>query len=263
MARLAKSHPAKRDALVARMRDHLERTHHPRLAMSFIIAVAGASAFLFSAISLQAGLTSMMVRYVFAAVISYIAFVALIRVWIAFHRRGRKIEDWVDVDIPTDFSGSGRSGSDEVNLFTGGRSGGGGATMNFQSARVSGQSAVSVEAPQPAVKSGGGGKWSFDSDDAWPVIAVVLAIAALVAIISVVAAAPLLLAEVALDAGIASAIYKRLERHDVGNWMHAVFRRTWLPALVVIVLAGGIGYALERAAPGAASIGAVVRALTS
>jgi hypothetical protein len=42
-----------------------------------------------------------------------------------------------------------------------------------------------------------------------------------------------------------------------------VFTRTWVPALVLVVFAIGVGFALEMIAPDARSIGGVIRTLSS
>ncbi len=74
-------------------------------------------------------------------------------------------------------------------------------------------------------------------------------------------AAPVLLAEVALDAAIVSTLYRRLSKQDMSHWALTVVRHTWLPALVLIVFAAIGGWALQKAAPDARSIGGVLRAL--
>jgi hypothetical protein len=75
--------------------------------------------------------------------------------------------------------------------------------------------------------------------------------------------APLLLAEVALDAALVSAAYRRLRKEDVGHWTGAVFRRTWVPAVILVTFMFVAGYAAQRIAPEARSIGGVIRALVS
>ena len=94
------------------------------------------------------------------------------------------------------------------------------------------------------------------------VLALALAFSALIAVAYVVYSAPVLLTEVALDAGVMSGVYRSVRRHDDGNWVGAVWRRTWLPALIVIVCVSGAGYFLQRAVPDARSIGGVIRALS-
>ena len=93
------------------------------------------------------------------------------------------------------------------------------------------------------------------------VLALVLAFGALVAVAFVVYSAPVLLTEVAIDAGVMSGVYRSVRRHDDGHWVGAVWRRTWLPALVVIVCMSVAGYLLQLAVPDARSIGGVIRAL--
>jgi hypothetical protein len=90
----------------------------------------------------------------------------------------------------------------------------------------------------------------------------VAASGALIAVGFVVYSAPILLAEVALDAAVVAPIYRRLRREEAGHWAGAVLRHTWMPALVVILFVAAAGFALQQAAPEARSIGGVWRALS-
>jgi len=250
--------PTSRGALVAEIRTRLLSESFPRVTIIVIVAIAGGCAFLFSALTLSAGLHSMAVRYGLAALAGYLAFAALIRAWIAW-QRGRLEPDLdllpgLDVDLPA-------STTSGPSLFTGGRSGGGGASASWPGAGGKAPASMPLVAPPPAAAPGV--STSFDADDLWPVmLAAVLALGAIVAVGFVVFSAPTLLAEVALDAGLMSTMYRRLRRQDAGHWTGAVFRRTWLPALAVIVFITGAGYALQLAAPDARSIGGVIRSLT-
>ena len=248
-----------RSALVAEIRTRLLSERFPRVTIFVIVAIAGGCAFLFSALTLSAGLHSMAVRYGLAALAGYLAFAGLIRAWIAW-QRGRLEPDLdlpgLDFDLPA-------STTSGPSLFTGGRSGGGGATSSWSGAGGNAPVPMPVIAPPPATAAGRGMSTSFDADDLWPVIlAAVLALGAIVAVGFVVFSAPTLLAEVALDAGLMSTMYRRLRREDAGHWTGAVFRRTWLPALAVIAFTAAAGYALQLAAPDARSIGGVIRSLT-
>jgi hypothetical protein len=73
--------------------------------------------------------------------------------------------------------------------------------------------------------------------------------------------APVLLAEVALDAAIISVLYRRLRRDEQGYWLTTVLRRTWVPAAVLVVFAFLTGFALQQAAPQARSIGGVIQSI--
>ena len=77
----------------------------------------------------------------------------------------------------------------------------------------------------------------------------------------VVSAAPILLAEVALDAALVGTAYRRLRREDRHYWATTALRETWLSAAVMVVFMGVLGFALQRLSPDAVSIGDVARRL--
>lgn len=274
---------ASRDALVAELRKRLTADSYPRLTMLLVLTVAGGCAFLFSAISLRVGLVSMPVRYAVASIIGYAAFLGGLRVWIGWERRrfmateggpsaslveqppnrGRTKGvdlNWVpDVDV---LPGKG-SGSSGPGLFSGGTSGGGGASEAWVPMPVMSDTGQSESAVSGVAKAGANAVSSvFDSDDLWwLVVAAVALFGAVIAVVYVVYLAPALLAEVALDGAVVSTAYRRLRDQDLRSWERDVLRRTWLPAIVVIVMTTLAGYALHRVAPEAHSIGTVVRGL--
>jgi hypothetical protein len=267
-----------RAALIADVRGRLQVDGSPRLTMLMIVSMAGTAAFLVSVGTLWLGVRSMPVRYAIAALTGYAAFALLMWVWIGWKRRSAgTLVDAADPLPPFDLvsvSGSrgGGGGSSAVPIFGGGQSGGGGAAAQWQPGAPEPQAPVvlSLTGSQAKADSGGGSGSraslldGLDADEKiWPVIlAVALAASALIAVGFVVFSAPSLLAEVAIDAGLMSGVYRRLRKHESGHWMGAVWRRTWLPGLVVVVFSAGIGYALQRIAPEAQSIGGVIRALT-
>jgi hypothetical protein len=263
-----------RDKLVAEIRDRLARTGSPRLTILIILSLAGGAAFLTSFAGLSAGIDSMAVRYALASIAGYLAFVVLIRAWIAIRRGWEPDGPDGNVDLPNPFDvldaadlagrAAGR-GAQAVKAFAGGRSGGGGGGSSWISEPV--ERAVSVRAtPSPSAASdaveGLGGALDLD-DGVFIVIAIVAALGGIVCIAYVIYIAPLLLAEVALDAALVSAAYRRLRKEDVGHWTGAVFRRTWIPATILVLFMSVTGFAAQRIAPDAHSIGGVIRALVS
>ena len=64
-----------------------------------------------------------------------------------------------------------------------------------------------------------------------------------------------------LDAFIVSALYRRLSVAQKGHWLGAALKKTWAPALVTAVILAIGGWALERMAPGAPSIGKAIQQL--
>jgi hypothetical protein len=248
---------SERDALI---RD-LERRHvasrFPRSQLTLIVTGAGVAGFLTSVGLLRAGVDAMAIRYPLAAMSGYLAFLALLQCWIHLHRW-----EWVpDLDV---WSGTGdtRGGDATAQMLAGGgRSGGAGG-----GARWSGDVRAVADARGSARVGSGPSGWSFDldADDAvWLVVVAVLVCGGLIAVGYVIAIAPALLAEVTLDAALVTTVYRRLRPHDLQHWSVGVVRRTWLPAVVVVLCLAGAGYALQRVAPDARSIGGVIAELGS
>ena len=238
-------HPKPRRKVLDEMRRRFIARGYPRVVVSLILALSGLVAFGFSASALAFGLDHMGLRYLAAAIVGYGTFLLLIRVWIALHRIG-----WhVDLSVP-DVSLPSSSGGSAPSLFSGGHSGGAGASGGWDSS-ASNFSSVDVD---------------VDVDEAWPVVlAVLLAIAFLVgsvlAMLYVIYAAPALLAEVALDAALVAGIYRKLRKEEARHWLGSAFRHTWLAAMIVAICLYAAGMAFQWAMPDARSIGDVVRAL--
>ena len=215
------------------MRARLIATGFPRFVILLILVVAGLTAFGFSALALNAGVDDMAVRYFVATMVGYAVFLLLIRVWIALRRSKADIADVPDIShLPSDGE-----------VFGGGRSGGAGATESWGQAA---ESVTGIDAP--------------DADEAWPlVLAAVVLLGGVLAMLYVVYLAPVLLAEVALDAALVTGIYRKLRKKDAGHWLGSAVRHTWLPATIAGVCIAFAGLVLQWAQPTARSIGDVFR----
>ena len=245
-----------RDKFVAQVRRRLEQTSW-RLHLCVIITLAGLAAFLISVAALRLGVSSMALRYPLAVCGGYLAFLGLIRGWIAWQRRALETVRDVAGDLvssidPGDVNVPRGSVLSEPSFFSGGRSGGSGGGGTWANASSTGRS----------TGASSGIDVGLDADELWPVaVAAACALGGLIAVAYVIYTAPVLLAEVALDAAIVSTLYGRLRKQAMSHWAVTVLRRTWVPALVLVAFASIGGYALERAAPEAQSIGSVIRAL--
>lgn len=234
--------------------------------MLMIVGGAGVAAFLSSALMLAAGLRFMPVRYAIASLIGYGVFVWLVRGWLAARNRReasqRLVADSVDVvDVlnVTDLPGAvvrtaGRAAREApVNIFQGGRSGGGGASASFSGGTTN--MPAMVVPPVPA-ESNGGVSWVPDLDDdglkLLPLFAVAAIAVGLFAAGSVVWSAPQLLAEILVDGAIAGQAYRGLRK---GNWTGGVLRRTWKPMLAIFFAFVLLGFAGHYFNPAADSIG--------
>ena len=80
-------------------------------------------------------------------------------------------------------------------------------------------------------------------------------IGALIASLYIIYIAPLLLAEILIDGVLLVGLYKRVKHIDQQHWLRAAVRRTIIPALVTVMLFSIAGFAMQRVAPEAHSIG--------
>lgn len=223
--------PSTRAALVARIRAQLERETFPRIIVLLLLLLAGGAAFLSSVVALRSGVESMAGRYALAAGCGYLVFLVLLRGWIAV-RRGWS-GDIGDIDA-----------ADVVDLVDGGNA-----------PRLAGSSDSSV-----ADAASHGFDLSFDLDELWWLAVAAVAVAAgVLAVGFVVYSAPVLLAEVALDAALVGAVYRKLRREDQGYWATTALRKTWGSAAVLVGFMAVLGFALQKFAPDAVSIGDVFR----
>ena len=118
-----------RDELVTRGRRQITSESAARFQLFIIIALSGLSALLASATALHVGLFSMAVRYALSGVWGYLAFLLLVRVWIAWKRGHIDMDRDTGVDT-LDLVDWPRARSVPSSAFEGGRRGGGGASGN-------------------------------------------------------------------------------------------------------------------------------------
>jgi hypothetical protein len=245
---------APRRTLVDRMRSRLQAGHWPRVHCMLIVTLATAAAFLTSFLLLAVNLQSMAVRYGAAALAGYATFLILLHAWVRwkwsrvrFNGDGEVFDvasHLIDVPVHVVDSAARVGGG-------GGRSGGGGSSGGWGSG-------------DKASVSGGGGKggagWNldFDADDLfWVIVAVVAAFAGIAAIGYVIWIAPTLLAELIVNGAIAGKVYHGMRKHEDSFWTSHIFRHTIVSGVVVVVCAILVGYAFNRIAPEARSIGGV------
>lgn len=221
-----------RQRLLSRLGARLTQHEYPRLGLLLIITLASVAGFLVSAGLLSAGWRMPAVRYVLATIVGYTIFVGLLWMWLGW-RRGHG-----DFDVHFD-GGSGRgsddSGAGEVELTGDGGDAGTGVSV--------------LDA-------------AGDADDLIGGLALLLvgavALASVGAAVSVVYNAPALLAEVLLDGAIATVAYRRLRVRGEAHWTTGVVRRTWKPALAILIAMTVLGIMIPVLVPGADSVGDVL-----
>ena len=216
--------PLARWDLLRRLERHLLRTSYPRIQVFLLVLLTGAVGLLTSTVLLHLQVRIMALRYVVSVAGAFGAFLVFVSLWILSQQRRWK--------------GIVRSGGPRR------------ANVREVEAR--------------SVKEG-----SFDAID-WldldtDLLPMVLVVAGILSIaffvwylISVIALAPELLAEVFLDGVLSAALYRRLRRIEGGHWIKTVFARTRAPFLWALLFFAFIGVLSQRYAPEATSIGGVV-----
>src|SRR5690348_9831828 len=84
-----------REELIEKVKKRLERHSLPRLQMSLLLALTGATGFLSSFLLLKLGVHSMALRYPVAVALAYGVFLLLLRIWLRFQQ-----DDWGNLDVP-------------------------------------------------------------------------------------------------------------------------------------------------------------------
>jgi hypothetical protein len=253
---------SERDRAIKRIRTRLERRASPRLHMMVLVALTAAVGLLASFSMLSAGLTSMEARYPLAVGIAYLAFLGLVGLWLRrFRLRARQRRDSGDADVDFDvtdvpFDNLFRSTPAPFEFGGGGGYSGAGGGSSWGEAVVVPRPAP-VMAPEPRASG-----WCVDLDvDEGGIILVLLLIGALAlsVVLYVVWTAPVLFAELLLDAGLAAGLYRRLSRIERRRWLFTAVRATLIPACIVALLLGAAGTLMQIRYPDAASIGPVIR----
>jgi hypothetical protein len=224
----------------------VKRRFWVRLHMTLILGATGLAGVLATKALLWMGVTSLMVRYPLAALISWLAFVGVVRVWLAYAVRRRKrqqrlaqtddgidpgvIDFLADPTVDVDFAeASGYSGG-------GGRFSGGGAQGRWGDSMASGGAGKS--------RGGGGlgGSVGLDGDELALIIALVVLIAGICgSSLYLIYEAPSILAEAAFEFALAGGLIRAVRTAGDGDWVGSVLRATWKPFTVVLVLAALFG----------------------
>lgn len=266
-------------AVVAdRIRAHLDSRSWQRFHCALIVSIAAASAFIASRLLIDLRVWRMSWRYGIAAAVGYGVFLLMIRLWVVWKSsrledgdddepvsrvRGRSgggsldVSDVFDGDISLPSRGGRGAAKAAVDAFGGGHSGGGGASMAFANPPPVMEATVS-NVSGGGGKSGGGFSLDLDGDDLfWLVVALAATCAGAFAVTYVVWVAPTFLGEAAVNAAVAGKVYHGMQRRDSSHWTEDQLKRTILPALIVIASAAAAGYAFNRIAPEAVTIGGV------
>jgi hypothetical protein len=284
------------DKAKTRLAAWLSQHFFVRFHLSLILGFSLAAGVLTTKGFLALGLHTMHWRWPLALLVSYLAFLLGVRVWLAYVGIGRFLDgrgkggnDVLDV-VGGDGSssgGGGSFGSGGQGGFSagGGRFGGGGASGDFSSA-AEGDSNMALPFSGQSVASSGGGGGSGSSSgigklfggggggggggdgDLGEGILVVLAIVALLAVvfgagIYLIWQAPAVLAEAAFQGALAGGLVKSVRRVNDPGWVGGAVRASALPFIVIFACAMTIAGLAEHYAPAARTLPEAIRLLLS
>lgn len=208
---------------------YLEKKSSPRLMLSLVIAVTGLAGFLLSFVLLRLGMESMAFRYPLAALGAYAIFLGLMRIWVEYERHHLDLDDpelKAELDRP------------HIPLSEGGISKSKNSWLDYLDITSIGDDIAGL---------------AF-----WLVAAVV---GLIVVLVMVIGSAPILIAEVLLDAVLVGLLYQRLRIPATEHWLGGAIRKTWLHLLLFMALLSAVGFCLDHMVAGADTIGQAVKAL--
>ncbi len=204
---------------VKSFREQIAKKFLIRFHMSLILAAVMASAVLCSKMLLNLGVHSLPIRYPIAALVAYLVFLGLVRIWVAYVTYNDSSQSDADVDVDLD-------------------------DMGFSNGST-------IDSGVGHTSSSGGSSWSFDFDEGgW--ILIVLGI--LLAVIFGAGAyliyiAPEMLPEVALQVVMASTLKRASNQLEAGGWAVSILKGTIVPFLIVFVLTIGLGVVAQHTCP--------------
>jgi hypothetical protein len=229
----------------AALEGYFQRRSFPRLMLGLILLVTGLVGGSVSYGLLHAGVHLMWLRYPVSVLAAYAVMLLLVKMWIEIEQRRFNPEDPAlreaiqQVDERDLMTGTNAADRDEAKKTVGGKK----QKSGFQPGDLGGcgdlDGCVDVEGCVPLL-----------------LVGVVLGLVAVLAI--TLAGAPVLLAEIFLDAFLIGALARKLRAGVRENWLSTAVRKTWKSAAITAVLLGIGGWALQSIAPGAQSIGQAI-----
>ena len=211
-----------------RLQHWLMRMHQPRLQMSLIILLTAGAGFFSSALLRYAGVVSMWQRYPIAVACAYLAFLFLLWCWLHWRKE--------DLNGNLDGPHSGSRGSVDQ------------CAPDARAEKIG-----EIELPDVGGAIDGGDE----------LVLVLLALAAVFSILFVamwtVWTAPVLFAEILVDAALARGLYRTLAGFDEPNWLRTALRRTGWQFLFVAVFLAISGGVMQHFVPSATSFWEVLK----
>ncbi len=242
-----------------------------RLHMSLILLATVGSGLLATRIMLALHLKNVVVRYPLAVLFAYLTFFICVKLWLKYVAsvaavRSSRHTSTTPLDLlpNTSVSGSSGGGTKIGDVFRGGGGefGGAGASGSFGEVNVglaeSGAGVLSTGADagggvaEAAGSAAGEAVSGLDLDKGWLVVVVLGTIVAVIFGVGIflIYEAPFILSEAAFQFILAAGLVRGAHRIDSGDWMGSVFKATWIPLAVTLLLSLLAGYLMHHFFPG-------------
>lgn len=232
-----------------------------RFHMSLILLGTIFSGLLFSKLFLMAGLQNMTIRYILVLISAYLCFFLFIKLWLSYltwpYRKGLGEDILNSLDMPADIMNISISSPGETFKGGGGDFGGGGASGGWEAAsNLAEQASSAAESVGESVADAAGEAVSDLADDG-AVVLIPLAILLLIIFGTgtyLIYEVPAILSEAAFEFFLASGLLRRVKKMDKADWAGSVYRSTWLPLAITLVVVIAIAQIVTSYCPSAAKI---------
>jgi hypothetical protein len=228
-----------------------------RFHMTFILLGTFVAGLVTTKVLLEVQQNVLWLRYLIAVAVAYLAFLGLVRLWLAYLAwcaRGERdavgpdgVLDLVDgmCEAGELFSSSVSPSAEPVQ---GGEFGGAGSSGSWNAGDVNVSSATETGSAAGNAASGCG----FDLDEAvWILVVAAAVLAVFLAGIYLVWIAPAMLAEAAFEAALASTLVRRAKKVESAGWIRSVVRATVWPFIIILLFSVVAGWAAQRNCPDA------------
>jgi len=233
-----------------------------RFHMLLILLATALSGVLCAKLLLLLNVRNIVIRYPLAVIAAYLAFFCFVKLWLRYLTSTRPLKginsggDTLP-DFPAISGGSGSSVSAPSFRGGGGGSGGGGASGSFDGPMTNAQ-AVVIPPPSETTGSSSGvlGKagdavsGGFDDDTIVLAALAILLAATLGGAIYLIYIAPHILSEAAFNFRLGAGLIRSYRKINHPDWIGSVFRDTYKPFLIVLVVAVGSAWVIHAHDPG-------------
>jgi hypothetical protein len=256
------SEPAAQGDRMGRVRQtfmrRIQKRFFLRFHMSLILLATALSGVLSAKLMLLLHVKNIVIRYPLAVLAAYLAFFCFVKLWLRYVATTRLLKGSDSSgNILPDLGGSGPSGAAPSFRGGGGGTGGGGGASgsfdgpvtNAQAVIVPPSSGTSGSSSGVLGKAGDAVSGGFDDDSIILIALGILLAATLGGAIYLIYIAPHILSEAAFDFLLGTSLIRSYRKMNQPDWMGSVFRDTYKPFLIVLVIAVGVAWVIHAHDP--------------